>query len=340
MADKLSWTELRRAVSARAGVSDKQAGAFLTALIAQVTEALKSEQQVKINGLGTFRLQAVAPRKSVNVTTGEEITIDGYNKMTFTPEAGVRELIEKGSEATPLPSNEGKGEDPIKKLGAQADEIVDILGELGQNPKEEEPTPEPEPVVVPEPEPEPEVIPDVAPEAAPEPVFIPEPVYTDEEEKPKKRYHFLRDTLICVVILLMLLLIGYFFMRNRLAGWIDGLMAPAPTEQVVVIPDTLVIEGVEADPFLVNGENIREYKSFITTEAMHQDSRLAWMSWRYYGDKRYWPYLYDANRDRIDNPSLILVGTPIRVPRLTPAQRDTTTAAFIRLKQEAEAAIR
>ena len=81
MADKLSWTELRRALAVRAGVSEKKAGAFLQAFQVQLVEALKQDKQVKINGLGTFKLQAVAPRKSVNVKTGEEITIPGYNKI-------------------------------------------------------------------------------------------------------------------------------------------------------------------------------------------------------------------------------------------------------------------
>lgn len=327
MADKLSWSELRRTVAARAGVSEKEAGAFLTALNAQLIEALKEDKQVKINGLGTFRLQAVAPRKSVNVTTGEEITIEGYNKMTFMPEAGVKEMIENNV-SEPTPSLVNDEVTPLKKLGAQAEEIVDILGELGQSPKEE---PAKEPVEEPKPEPEP----------APEPVFFPEPVAPEEDEKPKKRYHFLRDTLICVVILLLLLLLGYFFLRNRLSNWIDDMVSPAPTEQVVAVADTTVIESAEVAPQkAVAKDEIREYKDFITTESMHQDSRLAWMSYRFYGDKRYWPYLYDANKDHIDNPSFVKVGTPIRVPRLTKAQRDTTSAEFLKLKKEAEAAIR
>ena len=75
MADKLSWSELRRALAQRANISEKDANTFLTAFNAQLLEALKTEKQVKINGLGTFKLQAVAPRKSVDVTTGSEITI-------------------------------------------------------------------------------------------------------------------------------------------------------------------------------------------------------------------------------------------------------------------------
>ena len=385
MAEKLSWTELRRALAARAGVSEKQAGAFLNAMQAQLVEALKSDKQVKINGLGTFKLQAVAPRKSVNVTTGEEILIEGYNKLAFTPEAGVKELIESGKAESSKPAAASVPTDPIQKLGAQAEEIVDILGELGQSPAEapEEPKapemPEPEPVFIPEPEPK------------PEPVFIPEPGFVREPEPmpeppKKKKSHFLRDTLICVVILLMLLAGGYFFLRNELTTIIMSFIKPDETEIVVpVATDTIdvampeeeviVEEPIESAPeveevasepkpdskpkakakkknaltedqilkeFLeASGElagPTAEYPDLITTEPMHQDSRLTWMSKRFYGTKAYWPYLYDANKDIISNPNDIEVGTPIRVPRLTEAQRDTTSAEFARIKQEAEAA--
>ena len=123
MAEKLSWTDLRRTLASRAGVSEKEANTFLTALNAEIVEALKTDKQVKINGLGIFKLQAVAPRKSVNVATGEAITIEGYNKVAFVPEAGVKELIERGGGVSSLPLPEGKQNevsevDPIKKLGS------------------------------------------------------------------------------------------------------------------------------------------------------------------------------------------------------------------------------
>jgi hypothetical protein len=83
------------------------------------------------------------------------------------------------------------------------------------------------------------------------------------------------------------------------------------------------------------------YAGWITVEPIHEGSRLAWMAKRYYGSKIYWPYLYDANRDRLTDPNVIEVGTPIRVPKLTAAQRDTTNAqtraALERLRKQAEA---
>ena len=362
MADnKLSWTELRRALAARAGVSDKEANAFLNAFNDQLVAALKSDKQVKVNGLGTFKLQAVAPRKSVNVKTGEQITIEGYNKVAFVPEAGVKELVEKGVQSTEYrvqTDNASKPEvDPLKKLGAQAEEIVDILGELGQEvkkgtkekvqgtkekpkktaakkPKVEEPAPvvEPEPVVV----------------VVPEPVVVEEP---KKAEKPKKKYHFMRDTLICVVILLMLLLVGYFFMRNQLSGWINELVNPTESIQTSEVsiqpseePTAVSIQPAE-EPDKVQGDEVQSTKAawsldeIMLTEEIAEGSRLAWIAKKHYGDKAYWPYIYAANKDRLTNPSMVTVGTPIRVPKLNAAMRDTTDVRFQKLKEEAYSAL-
>ena len=345
MADKLSWTELRRTLAQRAGVSEKQAGAFLNALQAQLTEALKQDKMVKINGLGTFKLQAVAPRKSVNVKTGEQIIIEGYNKVGFVPEASVKELVEKagemGATAEALHLTEEKEDvDPIKKLGAQAEEIVDILGELGQSPKKEV-------EVVKEVKEVSEVskVSEVSEVSEVSKVSEVSEVQEEPEvQKPKKRYHFVRDTLICVVILLMLLLVGYFFFRHQLSGWLEGLMQPkAQVEEVTGYGLQVTEEEATGYGLQVTGEEeLPEwtYEKLLKTEEITEGSRLAWISKKYYGDKVYWPYLYMANKDRLTNPSEILVGTPIRVPKLTAADRDTTSAQFEQVRREAEAALR
>ena len=373
MADKLSWTELRHAIAIRAGVSEKQAGVFLAAFQEQLTEGLRKDKLVKINGLGTFKLQAVAPRKSVNVSTGEQIIIEGYNKVVFVPEAGVKELVEKAGElgvtAEALQLTEKKeAVDPLKKLGEQAEEIVDILGELGQSPKKKEKSkvesrkkkakepiiPEtPEEPKEPETPETPEIPEEPAQEEKPaEKPFVPE----KPAEKPKKSFKFVRDTLICVVILLLLLLVGYFFLRNKLSGWMEEMVQPkAQTEQVEPVtiipevPETLEIQ----EPEIIETPEVQEtpeepvqeveewhYDKLIKTEEIRPGSRLAWISKKYYGTKVYWPYLYAANKDHIDNPSNIPVGTPILVPKLTAADRDTTSAQFKQIKQEAEEACR
>ena len=407
MADKLSWSELRRALAQRANISEKDANTFLTAFNAQLLEALKTEKQVKINGLGTFKLQAVAPRKSVDVTTGNEITIEGYNKVSFVPEAGVKELVEKVEAGEAV-----EALNPIQKLGAQADEIVDILGDLGELPKEEkaeEPVEEAAPVEEPkEEEPVEETAPveepkeeDPVEEAAPveepkaeepkeettpveepkaeEPVIAEVPAEEPKEEEPvaeeqkeeveplivsekpaKKKNYFLRALLISFIILLILCVVGYFFLRKQVCEWFDILKekvekielfnkCSAPSEEVkaAAAEDELVLEvPEEAAEQVAESEAPKaevqkaKYEELLLTEEITEGSRLAWISRKYYGHPDYWPYLYDANRDRIDDPSNVPVGTQIRVPKLTKVQRDMTSSEYLRLKEEAVAAIR
>lgn len=381
MADKLSWTELRRALATRAGVSEKSAGVFLNALVSQLVVGLKSDRQVKINGLGTFKLQAVAPRKSVNVSTGEEIIIEGYNKIIFSPEAGLKELIESGrfmvDGEVSKPIEGDFPIDPIKKLGEQADEIVGLLADLGQGPEtvvtEPEATVTEPKVIVTEPKAtvtEPEAIVTEPKATVEEPkVIVTEPKVIVTEPK-KKKNHFVRDVLICVLILLLLLVGGYFFFRSQLSNLLESMTAPQPQPEQVeenaaqplpeentevaeeshsdldLIPEGDIPQQQILDEFnAISGDLEMEeepYSDLITTEPMHEGSRLTWMAKRFYGDKRFWPYLYDANRDLIVNPSNIDVGTPIRVPRLTREQMDTTNSASMealdKLRIEAEAA--
>ena len=124
--EKMTWSELRKAVAEMAGTSEQEATSFLNALVEAILTGLKEDQQVKVKGIGTFALKAMAARKSVNIATGEEFTIEGYNKLTFSAEASLKESVEKRLE-TPQTVETVKEltSDPLKKLGEQAEEIVD-----------------------------------------------------------------------------------------------------------------------------------------------------------------------------------------------------------------------
>ena len=133
--NRLTWQELRKAVVEYANCTEQEADNFLNALLESVIEGLKQDKQVKIKGLGVFSLKAVAPRKSVNIATGEDIIIEGYNKLTFSAESMLKESVEKRIEQPKTEEVMAEiNNDPIKKLGEQANEIVDLLADLGQAP--------------------------------------------------------------------------------------------------------------------------------------------------------------------------------------------------------------
>ena len=422
MADnKLNNVHLRQAIIDRTDATEREANLFLRVLVEQIIEGLQGGEQIKINGLGTFRLQEMAPRKSVNVNTGEPFIIPGYTKVVFAPEVSMREMVEKNKSVTPIVNLNGDSSaapldeealSPLEKLGRQADEIVGILADLGQDPrmrsqaaeesapakearaetmdsaateevaeepvseavaeevateemiseevaeeeiaeeKEEEKVSEPiaETVAKPVAEPiaEPVAEPVVEPVAEPtkeEPVVMPvesiAPVAGKADKK--RKYHFLRDTLICVVCLLVVLAGGFLFLRGAMANWIDSLVAkrePVATDTVVAIPSTPMVEEVTEDTAVIeNAPELPVYQQFIATEEIREGSRLTWLAYRYYGNKDLWVYIYDANKDHLGNPNEIRVGTPIRIPRLTTEQRDTTLQTtrevMLRLKENA-----
>lgn len=76
-------------------ITVKEAEKFVSAIFDVVNEGLKTDKLVKVKGLGTFKVQAVKPRESVNVNTGERVLIEGHEKVSFTPDATMKELVNK-----------------------------------------------------------------------------------------------------------------------------------------------------------------------------------------------------------------------------------------------------
>lgn len=316
--DKLTWVELRKAVAQTANISEQEAGQFLSALLDGIIEGIKTDKHVKIKGIGTFSLKAVAPRKSVNIATGETFTIEGYNKLTFSAESMLKESVEKRLEQ---PKTEeimaDINPDPLKKLGEQANEIVDILAELGQavNPVSELPN-----------------APDIAEEAttteAPEvevTIEIPQtPVEPKIAEKPEAiivkaptcKCHKWICWLIAALILLGIIGTAVYF-RATLIQWWQCMQDCQPTT------DEFVIEEVIEEPVIIPlAEQPREYVNFMGIERVGENSRLAWIAYKYYAQKDLWVFIYEANRDIIKNPSHVREGQYIRIPELDEKYRN------------------
>ena len=73
----------------------KDAELFIASFVDVINDALRDEGIVKIKGLGTFKMMNVSSRESVDVNTGERITIDGRAKISFTPDAVLRDQVNK-----------------------------------------------------------------------------------------------------------------------------------------------------------------------------------------------------------------------------------------------------
>ena len=324
--EKLTWAELRKAVAQIADVSEQESEQFLNALVDATLNGLEKDKQVKIKGIGTFALKAIAPRKSVNIATGEEFVIDGYNKLIFNAESMLKESVEKRMEHPKTETVMAEiNNDPIKKLGEQADEIVDILAELGQAVNAEaspQPLPTEEPIeeVAEEPieEPVEEPIEEVVEEPIEEPVEEPAKEEPTQEPtcKPTCKCHKWVCWVIGALLLLGIVGTGVYF-RATLIQWWQCMQDCQPTTEVV----EEVVEVVEVKE-LTLAEKPREYVNFIGIERVGKDSRLAWIAYKYYAQKDLWVFIYEANRDIIKHPAQVREGQVIRIPELSEEYRN------------------
>ena len=95
MNDKLTLQELINLLAARHQMEPHDADAFVREFWALIEEGLRSDNYVKIKGLGTFKLIDTEARESINIQTGERIEIQSHARVTFTPEASLRDLINR-----------------------------------------------------------------------------------------------------------------------------------------------------------------------------------------------------------------------------------------------------
>ena len=92
---KLSISEIAQVLVDNKGLSQKDAENFVAAMFDIIQTALERDKLVKIKGLGTFKIIDVEARESINVNSGERVVIEGHGKVTFTPDASMKELVNK-----------------------------------------------------------------------------------------------------------------------------------------------------------------------------------------------------------------------------------------------------
>ena len=149
---KFSLNTLGKLLADKSGLSQVEAELFIRKMFDVCNQGLEADKQVKIKWLGTFKVQATKDRESINVNTGERFTIEGRDKLTFTPDNILKEIVNKPfAQFETVVVNDGVDFDEIdEKFGEEQtedapSEVIDFLDE------EEAATPNPD-VVVTEPE--------------------------------------------------------------------------------------------------------------------------------------------------------------------------------------------
>ena len=304
--NKLTLNNIAKVLVEKNGLEPKEAMTFTTAMFDLIHDRLNEEGIVKVKGLGTFKMIRVEARESINVRTGERVLIDSHAKITFTPDAVMKELVNKpfsqfetvvlndDVEFTDMKSEETTDE---TNNSEQSESLVDVVSEGGTPEPAPEPAPEPVAEVAPEPapvvapEPVAEVAPEPAPVVAPEPTReVPEPTVpsADEEseentsavqtcyEEDEEESHWHRNIgwAFLVLVLMAASAVGGYLYG---VGQIPSQTAMADTVSAVkvnpVVTDTLVNDSLKADSVAVKTEAKHEDKAASEEQPQEKTSQ-------------------------------------------------------------------
>ena len=114
--------DLAKIVADRYDMHQQDAEKFMDDMFSLIRSALINDEQVKIKGLGTFKVQTVKERASVNVNTGEKVMINSHDRISFTPDATMRDSVNKPfAHFVTVPLNEGVVFDDMDDMSKVAD---------------------------------------------------------------------------------------------------------------------------------------------------------------------------------------------------------------------------
>lgn len=133
---KFSLNTLGTLLADKSGLSQVEAELFIRKMFDVCNQGLDADKQVKIKWLGTFKVQTTRDRESINVNTGERFTIEGRDKLTFTPDNILKEIVNKPfAQFETVVVNDGVDFDEIdEKFGEEQaedapSEVIDFLDE-------------------------------------------------------------------------------------------------------------------------------------------------------------------------------------------------------------------
>lgn len=338
--------EFVQALAERLEISKSDADAFAKVFFETVEENLLKDKLVKIKGLGTFKLVGVSDRESVDVNTGERIRIAGHDKVSFTPDNTLKDMVNRPfAEFQTTILNEGTSQEQMESLEplSVVKETESVAEETLQENVESQPQDDTEVVTDSNPvEVEEEVHDEVLPEAESEEQESKQEERVTEEErreevvipetaKTKDKSNMPLYEIAAVVAFLIVLSVCAYFSgffedfsndkqttENVVAQKVDKPKkaavkdTPAPKEEEVIKPEPTPEELAKDFPQVENGEYwiVGE----IGTDTMKVGTNLYRISQKQLGNKNLMNYIVVFNN--IKNPDVIPPGFVFHIPRL------------------------
>ena len=382
MNERIILPDIVNQLCEKQSMNKKEAELFVKTMFDLIEEALTNEKYVKIKGLGTFKLTEVVSRESINVNTGERFEIQGHTKISFTPDAVMKELINKPFshfetvilnddvvlEDTITEETETTEVKPASNIETEENNIEETIvpEETPTETTPEEVAKEEEIVVVETPvietneasvvvEETPIVeSPEESPTEAKEeekPLEEPEqtihPIHPSEksiaETKEEKSSSILWG--IIIVLVLIILFGGYWLFLKPSTEEVKP--TPATPKEIVVPTETKTEKpsqdtiSAKVEPETTTPPNTMpattpmqaptnekvpsladtlDYRitGTKTTYTLQNGETIIKASVKFFGTKKFWPYIVKHNQDAIKDADNIPAGTSIKIPELTP----------------------
>lgn len=348
MNDKIVIQDIIESVAKKHSMDPKDAEDFVKGMFDLIEEALATDKYVKIKGLGTFKLTEVDSRGSVSINTGERIEIQGHTKISFTPDASMKDLINKPfahfetvvlNENTILEDTETEIEkDEEKSIKEDLPVVSQITEVKEETPEEQKEKDVPEGIVA----------------TAYDSLETTEPTEALYKQQEKKSYF----KVIIISIILLLCLAGgvywYIYSKNNQPPLLEKPSMETVKEIDTVVPvateidSTTITEKVNAKTDTSTAQQQKDTSPKATQPAakqldkqevakttladtmeynivgtktnhtLQEGESLIKIALKFYGTKKLWPYIVKHNKNVIKDANKVPIGTTIQIPELAP----------------------
>jgi nucleoid DNA-binding protein len=285
MSDSTSAREIIERLVKQSGITKKLTAEILHVIPDIIEEGLKKDGEVRVKGLGTFRLKWTMGRMGRNPKTGERVEIPSHNRLVFLPEQAFKEYINRDYRLLSY------------KIIPSAEEV----------PSTDEIIPEPErghePLPQYNPEPEPEPLPQYQPQPQPEP----------ESPSGKRRVHWIVPVAISVIIILSLI----FYFRNCYRVEVSSQKTEVDSRQSAVDSQQSAVSSQK--PTIDNRQStISSPPSALSPKqvTIPEGKCLFQLAREIYGNPYFWVLIYRENLAKIPDPDMLITGKELVIPAL------------------------
>ena len=326
--------DIIKQLSEQTNLPQEQIEIFVEKLNSTIIEKLETDKSVNIEGLGELRLVWSNYHKNTKLREGEPTE---FYKLRFEAEEQIKELVNKEfGFLAPVDLTEASEDMPLNALSKQAEEIKDILSEIQEVDSEAITNTESgassmviesgSVVVESNISESPKIDTIVTEHSEPTNTILsyPRKFEVDTIEDYSSDDVVIKDSRRWLWILLISIgvgiLVGGFVFFNYKYDFVDfDMLLGSKVDKTIdeeVIPDTIdstAMKNTDRDTLFF--EN-RKYDEFIDTVKVTEGVTLVQLSLKYYGNKAFWVYIYEANKDILPSANHIALGTKIKIPSM------------------------